>query len=73
MSLIKQDEKADMNHIFDVCKIGQDEKCCRYLVAGSGGFECAKDEIGLKNTIDLRVETMNAKSDNCVGYSQLKK
>jgi len=30
------------NHIKNVCKIGQGHDCCRYLLAGKDGFECAK-------------------------------
>jgi hypothetical protein len=29
-------------HVKNVCKIGQGAACCRYLMAGPGGFECAK-------------------------------
>lgn len=72
MSLVKKDNEVDMTHIKSVCKIGQREKCCRYLIMGQDGFECAK-ETSLKTTIDLRVNTMNAQGDNCVGYDEYKK
>lgn len=56
-------------HVEKVCKIGQGEKTCRYLVISSGkGFECSKAS-SLRQTIDRRFAggTMNAKGDNCGG------
>ena len=50
----------------NICKIGQGKDCCRYLVCGVGGFECAKLS-GLKTLIDHRVELMTAQGDNCEG------
>jgi hypothetical protein len=50
------------------CRIGQEWKCCRYLVVGTQGFQCAK-LTSLKHTIDAKVITMSAKSDNCDGMS----
>ena len=52
--------------IIDVGKIGQGVNCCRYLICGVNGFECAK-ATSLKDAIDVRVNQMNAKSDNCGG------
>ena len=52
--------------IIDVCKMGQGVDCCRYLICGGNGFECAKT-TSLKDIIDTRVNQMNAKSDNCGG------
>lgn len=56
-------------HVKDICKIGQGRDCCRYLVAGSDGFECAK-LTSMKASIDWRVatSTMTAIDDNCDGY-----
>jgi len=53
-------------HVVDICKIGQGKFCCRYLVAGSDGLECAKHTT-LKALLDNRVYTgkMNAQGDNC--------
>jgi hypothetical protein len=56
-------------YIMNTCKLGQGSKCCRYLIAGPNGFECAKQHIGMKNYLDMRVaaDDMNAKGDNCIG------
>ena len=55
-------------HVIDVCKIGQGNDCCRYLIVGGKGFECAKLTT-IKATIDARVaaNTFTAKADNCEG------
>jgi hypothetical protein len=48
-------------HVGKVCRIGQGHECCRYLMMGTKGFECAKvAEIGVKALLDQRVaeETM---------------
>ena len=56
----------DDKQIQNICKIGKPE-CCRYLVSGAGGFECAK-VTPMKGAIDSRSTTMKAKGDNCAGY-----
>jgi hypothetical protein len=55
-------------HIQNVCKIGQGSDCCRYLMIGPNGFECAK-LTSLKAHLDHRVElkTIVAQGDNCEG------
>lgn len=55
----------------DTCKIGQGHDCCRYLLMGAKGFECAK----LSKTgalLDSRVadKSMNARGNNCDGYTE---
>lgn len=58
----------------ETCKIGQDNDCCRYLILGGSGFECAK--LGsLKDILDQRAEskTMVAQGDNCDGLSDFTK
>lgn len=50
-----------------VCKMGQGEKCCRYLMFGYQ-FSCAK-HTELKPVIDARVMKMTAQGDNCPGLS----
>jgi len=57
------------DHVKNVCKIGQNENCCRYLMAGGGGFECGKTDKRAKIVIDQRVEhgMFTAKADNCDG------
>lgn len=53
-------------HIENVCKFGQKEKCCRYLLLDANGFECGK--LGeFKEIIDSRVKHMSAQADNCKG------
>lgn len=46
-----------------VCKLGQMEKCCAFLVAGGDGFECVKMTHPANATIRARLDkgTMNAK------------
>lgn len=72
-------------HVKEVCKIGQGKECCRYLVLGPGGFECAKIDKGfvaalngevaptVKMLMDQRVAkgTMVARGDNCEGREEL--
>lgn len=55
-------------HVKNVCKIGQGNKCCRYLVMGAEGFECAKG-TSLQVHLDARVynNTITAQGDNCEG------
>ena len=53
------------SYVRDTCKIGQGADCCKYLLAGSNGFECGK-LTELRATIDARTD-MNAKADNCDG------
>lgn len=65
-------ERGMSEHIGKVCRIGQGHDCCRYLMMGSGGFECAK-LTGLKGMLDRRVEeeTITARGDNCDGKESL--
>ena len=58
----------EQQHFHEVCKPGQGNACCRYVVAGSKGIECAKHS-SLKTILDQRAEakTMVAQSDNCEG------
>ena len=58
----------EQEHFMNVCKPGQGHDCCRYVVAGSMGIECAKHS-SLKAELDRRVaaETMVARGDNCEG------
>lgn len=60
--------KLTEDEIHNLCKIGQKHDCCRYLILGSNGFECAK--LGPhKAYLDHRVatETITARGDNCEG------
>jgi len=63
---------AELNeHVKQVCKIGQGHQCCRYLVMGARGFECAK-HTELAVLLDTRVmaETITARGDNCEGKTR---
>ena len=54
----------------NICKAGQGNACCRYLVIGTRGFECVK-QSDMREYLDARVamETMVARADNCPGKS----
>lgn len=58
----------EMPYVKFTCKIGQGHDCCRYLVMGTGGFECAK-LTEMKGLLDKRVNdhTITARGDNCDG------
>lgn len=59
---------VDKEFAIRVCKMGQANLCCRYLVCGSKGFECAK-HTSLKEALDRRVleKSIHARGDNCEG------
>lgn len=60
-----------MEYIRTVCKIGKGESCCRYLMIGAGGFQCAKF-TSLKAVLDARTnaKSMVAQGDNCGGVEE---
>lgn len=60
--------KLTKEYVNDVCKIGQQEQCCRYLLFGADGFECGKTGP-LKGVIDSKVMYMSAQADNCEGVN----
>lgn len=62
-----------MNYLKDICKLGQGNDCCRYLVMAPTGFECGKLDPALKRTLDQRVKSraMHAWGDNCPGQVNL--
>jgi len=64
----------DDQKIKEVCKLGQKEATCRYLMAGPAGFECAKNTKIARALIDARVEAGDfvAQGDNCDGEPPLK-
>lgn len=58
-------------HIKNVCKIGQGAECCKYLLLGSGGFECGKISEW-KEVVDKEWDsTKTAQGDNCEGKIDL--
>lgn len=71
--MTKAEQLLDDKRIKTVCGIGQGHKCCRYLVCGQYGFECAKHHTLLKQELDRRVatETIHARGDNCAGWIKL--
>ncbi len=48
-------------HVKDVCKIGQGNLCCRYLVVGKDGFECVKLLQGPCVTLYDKIRGMDAR------------
>lgn len=58
----------ERTYVDSVCKRGKGAKCCRYLMFGAEGFECAK-LTDIKAHLDDRVknETIVARGDNCIG------
>ncbi len=51
-----------------VCRVGQDEATCAFLMFSSGGYECAKGSA-LENTLRQIQEagSMQSQGDNCSG------
>lgn len=62
-------------HVQNVCRIGQGAFCCKYLVAGSMGFECMKSSLGNKAIIDRAwaKDEHVSQGDNCEGVTDLAK
>lgn len=60
-------------YIKQVCKIGQEASCCKYLVLGAGGFECMKADLANKKIVDDNWATTEhvAQGDNCEGQEEL--
>lgn len=58
------------SYIKAVCKIGQREACCRYIVGDANGLQCGKLDAKLKMQIDERVAVglFTAIADNCDGF-----
>jgi hypothetical protein len=59
-------------YVEETCKLGQGEKTCAFLMMGAEGFDCAKG-TSIEATIRKRLEagTMNAKGDNCEGWTKV--
>lgn len=51
----------------EICRLGQGEKCCPFLVCGADGFECCRKVSPINATIFHRIGkgTMNAKGKEC--------
>ena len=61
------------NYLDNVCKIGQGASCCKYLVAGSKGFECMRVDPKNKEIIDENWKIVKhvSQGDNCMGQEDL--
>ena len=59
-------------YCMQICKIGQGNSCCRYLVGSPKGFECAK-HTSIRSNLDRRVanNTIVAQGDNCDGVKTI--
>lgn len=59
------------NHLIEVCRYRQREKCCKYIVWSieKKGFYCGKLVEKTKKNIDEFSHSMIAKSDNCPGLA----
>lgn len=57
-------------YVIDVCKIGQQANCCRYLTMSPKGWSCEK-KSDLRLILDARAASgsMHARADNCEGRS----
>ncbi|MFA6971784.1 MAG: hypothetical protein WC208_10335 [Gallionella sp.] len=60
-----------LKFIKEICKLGGDIDCCRYLLCDGEGFCCGKLS-GFKSMLDRRVakNEMHAKGDNCDGLPE---
>lgn len=49
----------------NICRLGQGEKCCAFLVVGPKGFECIRMDYPNNSVIFSRLKqgTMNAKGE----------
>lgn len=55
--------KLSIDEAKDICRLGQMEKCCAFLVMSPTGFECIRMSYPANGTIFDRLKegTMNAK------------
>lgn len=55
--------KLTDDYVKQICRLGQGENCCAFLVIGSKGFECALRSPELSRIIIFRLENgaMSAK------------
>lgn len=59
-----------ISHLHKVCLVGHGAECCKYVLCGAGGFECAKGTPYAAH-LDSRKD-MSAKGDNCNGTDDIK-
>ena len=60
-------ESLDNETTEKVCKKGQGEACCKYLMMGPPGFVCGKLWPEMRLQIDTLGKHFRAKGDNCDG------
>ena len=55
--------KMSADEAKEICKLGEGESCCAFLVCGSTGFECVRMDYPINGTIFERLGKgeMNAK------------
>jgi len=56
--------QLDNEEVRSICKLGQGQKCCAFLVMGSG-FECVRMDPSISRTIFNRLEnnSINARGE----------
>jgi len=69
--------RLSANEARDICKVGQGEECCAFIVMTSTGFECVRLGSGSSTILDrLEKGTMNAKGrggwEGCAWEEELK-
>ena len=65
---MEKKKELSKDQMDNVCKMGQGNACCRYIISSPDGILCGKDDPGTKMTLDNRVEKMTAQGDNCEGW-----
>lgn len=57
--------RLSVDEATNICKLGQGEKCCAYIVMGPEGFECSKKELTLSSEIygRLQLDIMKARGE----------
>lgn len=69
--------KLSADEARDICRVGQGEKCCAFLVMTPDGFECIRMSYPARDAIFSRLEkgTMNAKGEGgwagCAWHSEI--
>ncbi len=60
------EKKIPNDTLKEVCKMGQAADCCRYIIVGERGIECAKGTVW-QDIVDGNIKNMVAQGDNCEG------
>lgn len=64
-----------IEHVKQICRIGDGADCCSFLLASGKGFECAKTP-GMEKLFGILIlrrgmNHMTALGDNCEGYAMI--